>query len=210
MHRIPYVLTLAAASVLGACGGGGPGIVSHVTLVEQLPLAADVALVVPAEKNDILGLVYDGPRAGLGDVRSVGALGGRLRDNPCAEFLVRDDQKVETHVADAWPVDDPIMALLGFEPYLGVSTHLFVLLDATVTSFTEPGDGYAACCAEEDCGSGLVSAVYEGNLNLHAAIQVQSASPPLVLLDRSGGSLGLGLHEGKSFHGVVAVELTSN
>lgn len=203
-------LLLASAALLGACGGGGPGIVSHVTPVEQLPLAPEVALVVPAEKNDILGLVYDGPRSRLGDVRSVGALGGKLRDNPCAEFLVRDDQKVETHVADAWPVDDPIVPLLGFEPYLGVSTHLFVMLDAASVSFTEPGEGYSECCADADCGTGLVSAVYEGNLNLHAAIQVQSASPPLVLINRSGGSLGLGLHEGKSFHGVVAVELTED
>ncbi len=182
--------------------------VSHVTAVEQAPLDAEMTLVVPAEKNDILGLVFDGSRASLGDARSIGALGDKLRDNPCAEFLERDDQKQEIHVADAWAVDDPLMPLLGFEIYRGVSTHLFVMLDSALVSSVEPGAGYAECCAQADCGDGLVSAVHAGTTNLHSAIQIRNASPPIVLVDRRGGTLGLGLHEGKTFQGIVAVELT--
>lgn len=205
--RLALLLLCPASSLFAACGSGGQAHGSYVTAVEQLPLADDVALVVPAEKNDILGLVYDGPRESLGDVHSVGALGGKLRENPCAELLVRDDQRVETHVADAWPVSDPILPLLAFDPFLEVSTHVFVKLDTTLTSSVEPGEGYAECCATEECGSGLVSAVYEGTTNVHPALQVET-SPPLVLLNRAGGAMGLTLYEGRTFEGVVAVELT--
>lgn len=198
--------SFAFALLVAACTGAHPAVVTHVTPVRRMPLTEAMVLLIPAERNDILGLVFD---VDPGDARAVADLGGKLRDNPCGEFLERDDQVLTTRVADAWPMSDPVVPLLGFDAYRGTSTHLFVMLESPAVSRVEPGEGYRECCEAAECGAGMVSAVYEGRLNLHPAMNLPMAAPPIVLIGQSGDSLGLGLHDGKTFEGVVAVELMS-
>lgn len=205
--RLLPCLAVAAVS-LGAvgCGNSHSAMVTHVTPVKQMLLPDSMSLVFPAEKRDILGHVYDGS---LSEPRGLASLGAHLRQNPCSEHLQQQEEKLETKVSDAWPISDPMVPLLGFEAYYGTSTHLFVILDAPKTIRAIEDEEYAACCAEADCGDGMVTAVYEGTLNLHPAMAIPSPAPPIVLIAQSGDALGLGLHDGKTFQGVVAVELSN-
>ena len=206
--RAPSSLAaLAAVLGLAACTSAHPASVTQVTPVRQMPLPDAMTLLAPAEKNDILGLVYD---TDPGDARLLGTLGAALRDNPCADHLVRSAEKVETKIADAWPFSDPVVPQLGFESFRGTSTHLFVIVDSGLATFVEPGPGHAACCAEADCGVGMVTAIYEGTLNLHPAMSLPSSAPPIVLVGSTGDSVGLALHDGRTYQGVVAVELADH
>lgn len=201
---LPLALVFAC-SLLG-CSQAQPVFVSAVTPIRHAPLPDTLSMVFPAESRSVLGLVYDGS---LAEPHAVVDLGELLRDNPCAEHLQYRSETKDTVAADAWPlVEEHPSPLLGLEVFYPASTHLFVVLDAPKLSRVVTTDEYDACCAEADCGDGMVSAVYEGVSNVHPALAVPSTSPPLVLVGQ-GAALGMVLHEGRTFDGVVAVELSN-
>lgn len=195
-----------AASALLACGGY-PLATPTVAPVLQMPLPAAVSLVADSE-HEPLGQVYDGaPRAGA---HSVLDLGVRLRDNPCRMHLLFDEEPEELRVTDLWAPNDALFETLGFAPFAGISTHLFVQAESSTVRTARAGEGYAECCAVAACGDGMVTAVHDGRLEAHPAMAMHASAPPLVLIGQQGDAVGLALHEGRIQTGAVALELTAH
>lgn len=205
MRKLLFSSVLALLVAAGC--GHNPGMVTQVTPMLIEPLDPAVALVVTPPKSGLLGAVYDG-RSAAG-AHSLADLGVRFRDNPCAEHLLEHDEDAKLRATEVWSPTDPVFPELGFAPYAAVTTHLFVHVESSKVRAVTEGEGYAECCAQAQgaCGDGLVSAVYEGRIDVHPATMLSNASPPVVLISPQGQTMGFGLHEGHSHTGVVAVEL---